>query len=124
MQQKRVGQASDFVPRSFALSGSSCRLCALQSGKGLKRERIGFGYRVECVEVVDLDELLSEHHPSGGVADGVQRWRPGGETDHVGHNNQHDAGHSRLCGKTNLMRWGFVVTKVAFQDTWKANCPE
>ena len=35
MQRTRAGQASDFAPRSFALSGSSCRWCALQSGKGM-----------------------------------------------------------------------------------------
>ena len=60
------------------------------------------------MEVVDLDELLSEHHPSGGVADGVEGRGPGGEPDHVGHNHQHDAGHSGLCGQTNLMRLGFA----------------
>ena len=64
-------------------------------------------YRVECVEVVDLDQLLGEHHPPGGVADGVQGRGPGGEPDHVGNHNQHDARYSGLCGQTNLVRLGF-----------------
>ena len=125
-QQTIAGQASGFAPRSFVLWDSSYHCCSRQSRctKITRAAKLFDCYRVKSVEVIDLDKLLSEHHPSGGVADGVQRWRPGGEPNHIGHNHQHDAGHSRLCGKTNLMRWGFVVTKVAFQDTWKANCPE
>ena len=65
------------------------------------------------MEVVDLDQLLSEHHPSGGVADGVQGRGPGGEPDHVGDHHQHDAGHSGLCGQTNLVRsWVFLSQQV------------
>ena len=106
MQQTRAGQASDFALRSFALSGSSCRWCVLQSGfKGFKSGRGGFGcYRVECMEVVDLDQLLSKHHSSSRVSNGVKRWGPGGKTNHVGNNHQHNAGHSRLGRQTNLIK--------------------
>merc|ERR1719483_385377 len=58
--------------------------------------------RVKCVEVVDLDELLSKHHSPGRVANAVKRWGPGGKTNHVGNNHQHNARHSRLGGQTNL----------------------
>ena len=124
-QQTIAGQASGFAPRSFVLSDSSSHCCSLQSRFSKITNVAKFVcYRVKSVEVVDLDELLSEHHPSGGVADGVEGRGPGGEPDHVGHNHQHDAGHSGLGGQTNLMRWGFVVSKFASQETWKANCPE
>ena len=126
-QQTIAGQASGFAPRSFVLWDSSYHCCSLQS-RCTKITRITNWfdcYRVKCVEVVDLDQLLSEHHPPGGVADGVQGRGPGGEPDHVGHHHQHDAGHSGLCGQTNLMRfWGFEDSKFACQETWKANCPE
>ena len=126
-QQTIAGQASGFAPRSFVLWDSSSHCCSLQSRctKIRRAAKLFDCYRVKCVEVVDLDELLSEHHPSGGVADGVEGRGPGGEPDHIGHNHQHDAGHSGLCRQTNLIRWGFVViSKFAFQETWKANCPE
>ena len=104
-QQTIAGQASGFAPRSFVLSDSSSHCCSLQSWcTKITRITNWFDcYRVKRVEVVDLDQLLSEHHPPGGVADGVQGRGPGGEPDHVGHHHQHDAGHSGLCGQTNLI---------------------
>ena len=106
MQRTRVGQVSDFAPHSFALLGSSCHWCALQSGQGLKKRGNGeFGcYRVKCVEVVDLDELLGKHDSPCWISDAVKRRRPGGKTNHVGNNHQHNARHSRLGGQTNLIR--------------------
>ena len=56
------------------------------------------------MEVVDLDELLRKHDSPGRVANTVERGRPGGETNHVGNNDQHDARHSRLGGQTNLIK--------------------
>ena len=120
MQRTRAGQASGFALRSFALSGSSCRWCVLQSGfKGFKSGRGGFGcYRVKCMEVVDLDQLLSKHHSSGRVSNGVKRWGPGGETNHVWNNDQHNARHSGLGGQTNLIKSIIlpVYLKVHFRE--------
>ena len=56
------------------------------------------------MEVVDLDKLLSKHHSPGRVSNAVERWGPGGETNHVGNNDQHNARHSRLGGQTNLIK--------------------
>ena len=56
------------------------------------------------MEVVDLDELLRKHDSPGRVANTVERGRPGGETNYVRNNDQHDARHSRLGGQTNLIK--------------------
>ena len=57
---------------------------------------------VKCVELVELDELLSELDPSGRVTDPVQGGRVESEADNVGDDEDDDPADSGLGRETDL----------------------
>ena len=57
---------------------------------------------VKCVELVELDELLSELDTSGRVPDPVQGRRVESEADNVGDDEDDDPAEAGLGRKTNL----------------------
>ena len=57
---------------------------------------------VKCVELVELDELLSELDPSGRVTNPVQGRRVESEADNVGDDEDDNPADTRLGRKTHL----------------------
>eukprot|EP00091_Calanus_sinicus_P017411 TRINITY_DN37637_c0_g1_i1.p1 TRINITY_DN37637_c0_g1~~TRINITY_DN37637_c0_g1_i1.p1 ORF type:complete len:123 (+),score=16.82 TRINITY_DN37637_c0_g1_i1:78-446(+) len=58
--------------------------------------------RFKCVEIADLDQLLSKHDPTDRVPNDIQCRGPDRKPNHIRHDHQHYATHARLGRQPNL----------------------